>query len=188
MAESWISNSFEEQFPNPVLCSKASTKIKGLEVRFVFDKSVEGEDPIRPSGWIVTEKGDKFPLDGRGVREALKRIAFTPQSAEDAIEAAILPYYYDSYHYANHYKVVMDMPFEARGVPPDIAALVRPPSAVKTGQDYTVTFYVCQYTPAIYPSYKLDFDALRRHTLQVGKDLYEGNSKTLWGRPGLGEN
>lgn len=166
---------FEKIYPNPIIHTNVATKIKGVSAWFVFDKSHLAEDPIIPAGWIVTKKGKKFRLDAKGAGLALKSINFVPSTEEEALEAALLPY-----KYSDNYKVVLEKPFSEVGVPPEIALAVEPPSVVKAGKNYKVTYCTYYYNPTIHHWYHMEERFLTRHTVEVGKDVYVSSSDTLW--------
>lgn len=170
-------NSFENRYPNPVIHFKAQTKIKGLSVWSVFDKSQQAEDPIRLTGWIVNKKGEKFYLSTEGIKEALESIQFNPTSEEEALEAAILN---EAYHpYSNDYIVFLKKPFPELNLPSDIMQKIEVPKIEKTQGHYRVTyfsFYQSSHTFCFYADERYVY----KYIVEVAKGLYNKESYSIW--------
>ncbi|MFH1125554.1 MAG: hypothetical protein V1703_00370 [Candidatus Altiarchaeota archaeon] len=166
--------SFDRSFPNPVFELDTPTKIKGLKVWGVFDKSHEAEDPITISYWIVTEKGGKYPLYSEGARRAFAAIKFVPKTDGEALEAATLCYAYNS-----DYVVFSDKPFQAVDAPQDVIDKVEVPHVEKIGGDYKVTFftYHCNHTARWYNQ---DVRGVAKHVVEFGVGVYSENREDVW--------
>lgn len=170
-------NSFENRYPNPVIHSKAQTKIKGLSIWSVFDKSQQAEDPIRLAGWIVNTKGEKFELTTEGIKMALESIQFDPASEEEALEAAILN---EAYHpYPEDYIVFLKKPFPELDLPSDIRQKIEVPKIEKTQGHYRVTYFLfCQSSHA--RRFHVDERYVYKYVVEVAKGLYNKNGYIIW--------
>jgi hypothetical protein len=81
---------FKERYPHPMFNGEVGTGIPRLTVVYVYDESQLVEDPIIPEPWIRVDSNEYFPLDSRGIQDAIKRIHFSPSTKEEAMSVAKL--------------------------------------------------------------------------------------------------
>ena len=164
--------SFKQMYPNPVIHNRYKSRIKGVEVWQVYDKSHLVADPVPMSNWIVAGK-KKFRADNEGVPKALAYIKFDPKTKAQAKEAALLRFRADG-----DYTLLIKKPYPPVDAPTE--GLVEPLKVEKKGDRFIVTFYV--YTCATRARwFGQDIRSVDRYTAEVGKDhFYMRMPETVW--------